>query len=173
MPTPEDVELVAARLGAWSEALGALSDPAACRKLLAVLDKADGHALQNLVDDWRFPGPVECLDIVETITRFVHTGDYRPVETCSVVNMLRPPSPSTTTGRGYHLRDGSILWLTEAEWWQMFDQAVNDPAWRDKNRDLLEDVGILRCTFELVPTITRFDIDKRYTICTPTWDPHA
>ena len=116
---------------------------------------------------------MECLDIVETVTRFVHTGDYRPVERCSVVNMLRPPSPSTTTGRGYRLRDGSILWRTEAEWWQMFDQAVNDPAWRDKNRDLLEDVGILRCTFELVPTITRFDIDTRLTICTPTWDPRA
>lgn len=101
------------------------------------------------------------------------TGDYKLVETCAVVNMLRPPSPSTTTGRGYRLRDRSILWLTEAERWQMVDQAVNDPEWLDKNRDLLEDVGIVRCTFELIAVIERFDIDKRHTICTPTWDPHA
>jgi hypothetical protein len=171
MPTKEDVELVAARLGVWSDVLGRLSDPSVCAEFLGILDRADGDALHKLIDDWRFPGPVQCLEIVDTITRFVHTGDFDFVETCSFVNILRPPSPSTTSGRGYRLRDGSVLWLTEAQWWEMSDHAVNDPAWREKNKELLQDLGIMICTIELVPTITRFDIEKRYTICTPTWDP--
>jgi hypothetical protein len=116
---------------------------------------------------------VGCIELVDTITRFVHTGDYQPVESCSFVNILRPPHPSTTSGRGYRLPDGTILWLTEAEWWETLDRAVQDEKWRKENQEYLEALGILFCTFELVPTIERFDIDKRYTICGPTWDPRA
>jgi hypothetical protein len=171
MFTDEDVEVVAARLGAWSDALGKLSDPSACRQLLTALDEGDGDVLRKLVDGWQLPGPARCIEIVDTVTRFVHTGDYVPRESCSFVNIIRPLAPSTTSGRGYRLPNGTFLWLTEAEWWQMFDRAVHDEAWRKENHDLLVAVGILVCTFELVPTVERFDIDKRYTICTPEWDP--
>jgi hypothetical protein len=171
--TDEDVEVVTARMRAWSAALGNLSDPAACRQLLGALDEGDGEFLKKLVDGWAFPGPVRCIEIVDTITRFVHTGDYEARESCSFVNTLRPLSPSTTSGRGYRLPNGSFLWLTEADWWQMFDRAVNDESWRKENHDLLVAIGILICTYEMIPTIERFDIDKRYTICTPDWDPRA
>ena len=171
--TDEDVELVAGRMKAWSGALAGLSDPKACRRLLTILDEGNGAALHKLVDKWRLPGEIRCIEIVDTITRFVHTGDWEPVEKCEFVNKLRPSMPSTTTGIGYKLPDGSFLWLSEADWWQMMDQAVADEAWRKANHDLLIAVGIMFCTFEMVATIRRFDIDKRYTICTPTWDPRV
>jgi hypothetical protein len=150
-----------------------LSDPEACRRLLGALDEGDGPTFRRLIDEWPLPGPVECIEIVDTITRFVHTGDYEPVRSCAFVNTIRPPSPSTTSGRGYRLPNGSILWLTEAEWWQMFDRAVQDETWRSENEELLVALGILHCTFELLPTIHRFDFEKRYTICSPSWDPRA
>lgn len=173
MFTDEDVEVVADRLKAWSNVLAGLADPQICRQLLTVLDQADGKGLHELMDSWKFPGEVGCIEIVDTITRFVHTGDFEQVESCAIVNKLRPPHPSTTNGVGYQLPDGSVLWLTESEWWQMMDRAVNDEAWRDQNHGLLVAVGILFCTFEMVPSIQRFDLAKRYTICTPTWDPRV
>ena len=173
MFTDEDVNVVADRFKVWSNVFAGLADQQACRRLLTVLDEADGKGLHKLVDGWKLPGEVGCIEIVETMTRFVHTGDWKAVETCAIVNKLRPLHPSTTKGVGYQLPDGSVLWLTEAEWWQMMDRAVNDEAWRDQNHGLLVALGILFCTFELVPTIKRFDIDKRYTICTPTWDPRV
>jgi hypothetical protein len=171
--TEEDVEVVTTRARAWSAALRDLSEPAACRELLGALDEGDGEALHKLVDEWRLPGPVRCIEIIDTITRFVHTGDYEPTESCSFVNTLRPLAPSTTSGRGYRLADGSFLWLTEAEWWQMFDRAAHDESWRKENHNLLVAIGILICTFEMIPTVTRFDIDKRYTICTRDWGPES
>ena len=124
MITDADVDLVAGRLNAWSIALAGLADPDACRQFLTVLDEADGKALHKLIDRWNLPGEVGCVEIIDTITRFVHTGDYKAVETCSFVNKLRPPNPSTTSGVGYQLPDGTVLWLTESEWWQMMDRAV-------------------------------------------------
>lgn len=173
MITDTDVDLVAGRLNAWSTALAGLADPAACRQFLTILDEADGKGLHKLIDNWNLPGEVGCIEIVDTITRFVHTGDYKAVETCSFVHKLRPLNPSTTSGVGYQLPDGTVLWLTESDWWQMMDHAVNDEAWRDQNHPLLVAVGILSCRFEMVATIKRFDFDKRYTICTPTWDPRV
>ncbi len=173
MITDQDVELVTGRLRAWSDALAGFADPALCRGLLTVLDEGDDAGLHKFIDQWHLPGEPSCVEIVETITRFVHTGDYEPVETCTFAHKLRPTSPSTSSGKGYRMPDGTFLWLTEAEWWSMYDQAVNNEAWRRANHDLLVAVGIMFCTFELVPSIARFDIDKRYTICTPTWDPRA
>ncbi len=173
MPNDQDVEIVAGRLRAWSDALAGLSDPIACRQLLTVLDEGDDNALHKIIDGWPLPGEPSCIEIVDTITRFVHTGDYQPVETCTFAHKIRPISPSTSSGVGYHMPDGSVLWLTEAQWWSMFDQAVNNEAWRKANHDLLVAVGIMFCVLELVPTIARFDIDRRYTICAPTWDPRA
>jgi hypothetical protein len=172
MTTEEDVKVVAGRLRLWSEALAGLSEPKACLQLLTVLNEGDGDGLHKLMERWGLPGEVTCIEIVDTITRFVHTGDYQPVERCDVVPILRPPHPSTTSGRGYRLPDGRILWLTEAEWWDLYDKAA-DEAWRKANHDLLVALGIVTCTFELVATIERFDIDKRYTICTGGIDPFA
>jgi hypothetical protein len=113
-----------------------------------------------------------CVDIAETVTRLVQTGDYQVKEVCSVVNVLRPPNPSTTNGRGYRIADGRILWLTEADWWELMDKAVGDEAWREANHDLLVAVGILTCHLELVPTINLVDVTKQYQFCPPTWDPY-
>jgi hypothetical protein len=113
-----------------------------------------------------------CVDITETFTKLVQTGDYQVKEVCSVVNILRPPNPSTTNGRGYRIPDGSILWLTEADWWDLMDKAVGDEAWQDANHDLLVALGILTCHLELVPTIKSVDISKQYQFCPPTWDPY-
>jgi hypothetical protein len=113
-----------------------------------------------------------CVDIAETVTKLVQTGDYQVKEVCTVVNMLRPSNPSTTNGRGYRIADGKILWLTEADWWELMDKAVGDEAWREANHDLLVAVGILTCHLELVPTISRVDISKQYHFCPPTWDPY-
>ena len=173
MITDDDVEIVAARLGAWSNALAGLVDLDACRRFLTVLDEGNGKGLHEFVDRWQLPGSVGCIEIVETITRFVHTGDFEEVENCTFAMKFRPLRPSTTAGVGYQLPDGSVLWLTEAQWWQMMDQAVQDEAWRKANHDILIAVGIMSCTISLVPSISRFDIDKRYTICTPNWDPRA
>lgn len=172
MFTDQDVEIVAGRLAVWATVLGGLADPTACRNLLSVLDQGNGKAFHELLDGWGLPD-AGCIEIVETMTRIVHTGDYQPVESCSFVNRLRPLQPSTTSGKGYQLRDGTVLWLTEAEWWEMMDRAVHDDGWRKANHDLLVDVGIMVCTFDLVPTVARFDFDKRYTICPPTGDPRA
>jgi hypothetical protein len=91
---------------------------------------------------------------------------------CTFVNRLRPVNPSPLIGRGYRLANGTIMWLSEADWWQMMDRAVNDEAWRNANYDLLVAVGILTCHFELMPTVKRFDVSRQYHICPPTGDPH-
>jgi hypothetical protein len=173
MITDTDVEIVAGRLGAWSGVLGDLANPDACRRLLTILDEADGKGFHELIDEWPLPGEFGCIDIVETITRFVQTGDYEDVEKCSIVTWLRPPNPSTTTGKGYRLDDGTVLWLTDAEWWQMMDRAISDQAWRDANHSLLVTLGILFCVVERIPVVQRFDLDKRYSICPPGGDPRA
>jgi hypothetical protein len=67
---------------------------------------------------------------VETVTRIVHTGDYEPTRVCTFVDRLRPKHPSTVSGRGYRLADGTVLWLTDAEWWALLDRAVADEKWR-------------------------------------------
>jgi hypothetical protein len=113
-----------------------------------------------------------CVDISETYSKLVQTGDYQVKQVCSIVNTLRPPNPSTTNGRGYQLADGRILWLTEADWWDLMDKAVGDEAWQNENHDLLVAVGILTCHLELLPTIKSVDITKEYQFCPPTWDPY-
>jgi hypothetical protein len=113
-----------------------------------------------------------CVEISEVVPKLVETGDYHVKEVCSVVNMLRLPNPSTTVGRGYRLADGRVLWLTEADWWDLMDKAVGDEAWREDNKDLLIAVGILECHLELVRDVERVDITKQYQFCPPTWDPY-
>jgi hypothetical protein len=113
-----------------------------------------------------------CVDIDETFPKFVQTGNYQVTEVCSVINILRPANLSTTKGRGYWLADGRVLWLSEAEWWDLLDKAVADEAWRHENRDLLVALGIVSCHFELIPTIERVEVTERYRLCPPTWDPY-
>jgi hypothetical protein len=112
-----------------------------------------------------------CVQIDQTISKTAPTGEGVVTRVCSIVNVLRPADPSTETGRGYQLDDGTILWLSEAEWWDLMDKAVEDPEWREANHDLLEAVGILECHFELVATIKAIEITERYVFCDPTWDP--
>lgn len=174
MPTVEDIEVVASRFGTWGRVLGDLSDPVACGRLLAVLEEGDGEGLHDLVGEWGFPGPVQCLEIIDIVTKLAQTGDNTYEWVCSFVTRIRPASPSTSSGRGYRLRDGRILWLSDAQWWEMFDHAVDDPAWRDGNRELLIDVGILTgCTWERLVTVSRVNIEKHYIFCPPTWDPQS
>ena len=113
-----------------------------------------------------------CVQIDETISKHAPTGEFSLTQVCSIVNVLRPPNPSTTSGRGYQLGDGSIVWLSEADWWELMDQAVEHNEWREANRDLLIAVGILECHFRFVPTIKSIEITERYRICDPTWDPY-
>jgi hypothetical protein len=113
-----------------------------------------------------------CVLISETFPKLAPTGDLQLKEVCTVINTLRPVSPSTTSGRGYWLDDGTVLWLSDAEWWELMDKAVADEAWQDANHDLLIAVGILECHLEAVSTITRIDITKQYQFCPPTWDPY-
>lgn len=171
MFTDEDVDVASERMRSWSEALRELSEPDLCRALLGALDAGDAEGFHGIVGRWGFLGRASCVEIAETITRFVHTGDYEPTRVCAFVNVLRPVNPSQTTGRGYQLADGTILWLSEADWWQMMDRAVNDEAWRKANYDLLVAIGIMTCHFELTPTVKRFDVTKKYQLCPPTWDP--
>jgi hypothetical protein len=113
-----------------------------------------------------------CVDISDTYSKLVQTGDYQVKEVCSIVNTLRPPNPSTTNGRGYRLADGRVLWLTEADWWELMDKAAGDEAFREANHDLLVAVGILTCHLELVPTIKSIEVTEQYRFCPPTWDPY-
>ena len=113
-----------------------------------------------------------CVQIDDTFQKLAPTGDLRVTEVCTVVNTLRPPNPSTTSGRGYWLDDGTVLWLSDAEWWELMDKAVADEAWQHANRDLLVAVGILECHLDTVRTITSIDITKQYVFCPPTWDPY-
>ena len=113
-----------------------------------------------------------CVQISESSTKFAPTGDFKLTEVCTVVNTLRPPSPSTTSGRGYWLADGTVLWLSDAEWWELMDKAVGDEGWQHANRDLLIAVGILECHLEVVREISSVEITKEYQFCPPTWDPY-
>jgi hypothetical protein len=113
-----------------------------------------------------------CVQIAETSPKFAPTGDFEVTDVCSVVNVLRPPNPSATSGRGYRLDDGTVLWLSDAEWWELMDKAVGDEGWQDANHDLLLAVGILECHLEVLRTITRIEITKEYQFCPPTWDPY-
>src|SRR5262245_945354 len=101
-----------------------------------------------------------CVQISQTDTKFAQTGGLQLTEKCEVVNTLRPPNPSPTSGRGYKLDDGTYLWLSDAEWWDLMDKAVADQAWQDDNRDLLVAVGILTCSPDAIRTISRVDITK-------------
>lgn len=168
MFTDEDVEVVSDRMRSWSGALRELAEPALCRSLLEALDAADGEAFLAIVGRWGFLERASCMEIAETVTRFVHTGDYEARRVCTLINRLRPVNPSQTAGRGYQLADGTIMWLSDADWWQMMDHALNDEGWRRANDDLLVAVGIMSCHFELTPTVKRFDITKQYQICPPT-----
>jgi hypothetical protein len=168
-----DVELVSERMRLWSEALAGLAEPQLCREFLEALDTGDGDRFRELMSRWRLPMVAGCLEIAETATRIVHTGDYEATEVCAFAQVLRPLVPSPTDGRGYRMPDGTVLWLTEAQWWQWYDQAVADQRWRDANHAALVAVGIMSCHLELRPTILRVDVTKRYTICTPGWDPRA
>lgn len=113
-----------------------------------------------------------CVQIDETVSKTAPTGEVGVTQVCSIVNVLRPLNPSTTSGRGYQLGDGSIVWLSEADWWELMDKAVEDQEWREANRDLLVAVGILECHFVIVPTIKSIEITERYRFCDPTWDPY-
>jgi hypothetical protein len=112
-----------------------------------------------------------CIQIDDTTTRTAPTGEISVTKVCSIVNALRPPDPSTTNGRGYRLGDGSVLWLSEAEWWELLDRAAEDLEWREANQDLLVAVGILECEFVTIPAIKTIEIVKLYLFCEPTWDP--
>jgi hypothetical protein len=114
----------------------------------------------------------DCVEIRELFPKLVQTDEYRVTEVCNIINILRPPNPSTSSGRGYRLPDGSILWLSEADWWAMMDKAAGDEGWRQDNRDLLVAVGIVECHLELIPTIQSIEITKQYQFCPPTWDPY-
>ena len=114
----------------------------------------------------------DCVQISETFPKLAPTGDLKVAEVCNIVNTLRPPNPSPTSGRGYWLDDGTVLWLSDAEWWELMDKAVGDEAWQDANKSLLVAVGILECHLETVSEITRIEITKQYQFCPPTWDPY-
>jgi hypothetical protein len=171
MFTDADVDVVSGRLRTWSEVLGQLSEPELSRSLLAALDSGDGKAFGELIGFGdRFPSAT-CVEIVETVTRFVHTGDYEPTRVCTFVDRLRPKHPSTGSSRGYRLADGTVLWLTEAEWWALLDRAVADEKWRQANLDLLVALGIMTCHIELVRSVERFDRTQTYRVCPPITDP--
>ncbi len=113
-----------------------------------------------------------CVQIDETISKTAPTGEYSLTQVCSIVDVPRQINPSTTSGRGYQLGDGSIIWLSEADWWELRDRAASDNEWREANRDLLIAVGILECHFTFLPTIKSIELTERYRICDPTWDPY-
>jgi hypothetical protein len=109
MFTDADVEVVSGRLRTWSEVLGQLSEAEQARSLLTALDSGDAKAFGELIGfGERFPS-APCVEIVETVTRVVHTGDYEPTRVCSFVDRLRPKHPSAVSGRGYRLADGTVL----------------------------------------------------------------
>jgi hypothetical protein len=114
--------------------------------------------------------PGGCVEIDDSTSRTARTGEISVTWVCELVTVVRPLDPSTTVGRGYRLDDGSILWLSEAEWFELLDQAA-DLEWREANHDLLVSVGILNCRFVVLPVIKTIELTKRYRICEPTWDP--
>ena len=132
----------------------------------------DAKAFHALIDPWELFAGVPCIDVAETVTHVALTGDKQSVEVCEIRQWIRPPRPRADTGRGYRLADGSVLWLSEADWWAMMDRAVQDVAWRDANQALLVAVGMLECHLEVLPTVIRFDTTNTYRICPPTRDPH-
>jgi len=69
-----------------------------------------------------------CIDIVETITKVINGFTSVFEEVCDLVTVLRPLEPSLTRGRAYRLPDGTIRWISEAEWFELYDRAASDPA---------------------------------------------
>ena len=113
-----------------------------------------------------------CVQIDETISKTAPTGMVSVSQVWSIVNILRPLNPSTTNGRGYQLGDGTILWLSEAEWWEPLDKAVDDEQWQQANHDLLVAVGILEYDFVFLPAIKSIELIEQFRFCDPTWDPY-
>ena len=130
MFTDEDVNVVADRFKVWSNVFGGLADQQACRRLLTVLDEADGKGLHKLVDGWKLPGEVGCIEIVETMTNSSTPATGRRSRRAQSSTSFDHCTPARRKVSAVELPDGSVLWLTEAEWWQMMDRAVNDEAWQ-------------------------------------------
>jgi hypothetical protein len=162
---PDQIAQVSKVLGAYGELFTDLADPRQTEALLGAFRSGEGARLMKLVGDRPPFTAATCIDIVRTLTAAINTGEWNGREVCEIPNVLRPPSPSTTNGKYYRMPDGRYVFVSEAEWFDLLDRAVAEPDWREANHELLQVVGILVCTWQLIPSVQIVTIEQSQTLC--------
>ena len=162
------VNSAAERLMLWSKALRSLANEDVAPQLVSALQAGDREKFESLLDRTRLLQKGVCIDIVDTITKIINFGPGHFEERCEVVPTLYPPSPSEVDGRLYRLTDGTIVFVSEKLWFDYHKRAYEDPAWREANKSLLEDLGILRCHQVIVSDSELLSIERTKTLCFPT-----
>jgi hypothetical protein len=160
--------LAAERLRLWGEALMMLGQEDMTANLLETLEMGDLNRLEGLLEPTHLFQRGVCIDIVDTITKVINFGPGHFEERCQLVNRVFFEPPSDTNGRGYLMDDGRHVYVTEREWADLYAQAQNDPAWREANKPLLRALGILHCSWVLVPDDQIITISRTQKMCFAT-----
>lgn len=162
------------RLKLWAETLSYLADPERSGRLVDALNEGDRAQVEALLEPTRIFQFGGCIDIHEVLTAVINFGRGHWEDECEVIVRIRPHNPSQTSGKGYRLPNGQTIWLTEAEWWEYYDRALQDPTWFAQNIPFLKALGIVACTRKWVQDSKVVEIDRSRTICFPTvTDPYA
>ena len=156
------------RLMLWSKALRMLARDDIASELVSVLEAGDREKLEALLGPTRLFQIGGCIDIVDTITKVINFGPGHFEDRCEVVPVLYPPAPSEVEGRLYRLPDGTVIFVTERQWFDYHKRAGEDAAWREASRSFLEALGILRCYVELVSDSEILSVERKKTLCFPT-----
>jgi hypothetical protein len=156
-------------LQVWAETLGSLATPERGGKLVDVLRRGDRAGLEELLGPriFQLGG---CIDIVRTMTAIVNFGRGHYAPQCQPVQTIRPFRPSQTDGRLFQFPDGTINFVTDAEWWDYYDRAAREPGWSAENQALFVALGILVGCEVLVwtPDEELVSITQTIPICFPT-----
>jgi hypothetical protein len=166
MDNPQDnIAQAAQMLRAYGELFIELSDERRCEELLGAFQFGDGGRLMKLIGDRPPFESRTCIDVVRTLTAAINTGGWTPQEVCEIPQFLKPSMPSQTDGKYYRMPDGRFMFVSEAEWFDLYDRAVAEADWRQANSELLKVLGILVCTPQLVPSVQIISIEQPQKLC--------
>jgi hypothetical protein len=163
-----------ARLRLWAEALVHLAEPEQSKLLIEALNQGDRRQLEAVLEPTRIFEFGACIDVVRVLTAVVNFGPGHWENRCEVV--WKPPqiNPSQVNGKYYVFPDGRVTFVSDADWWEYYKRAQNDPDYLAQNKDLLTALGIITCTKVFVSNEKLVQDERTRTICFPTvTDPYA
>jgi hypothetical protein len=162
------------RLKLWAETLSYLAEPERSGQLINALNEGARPQVEALLEPTRIFEFGACIDVHKVLTAVINFGPGHWEDECEVIIRLPPHNPSQTTGKYYRLPNGQATWFSEAEWWEHYDRALNDPTWFAENIPLLKALGIVACTQKWVEDSKLVEIERSRTICFPTvTDPYG